>query len=102
MGDRRERTGYRGKFRHAGIDRQIGLVDPPQLFRSGMHVDQLLLRPWRLDQGIAAGGHLSQAGTDRQEKVCLPDPLRQRRVDADPHIADVIGVAVVEQVLTAE
>jgi hypothetical protein len=64
-------------------------------------VHQLLLRARRVQQRVAAGGHLAQAHTERDDQVgggCA----RQLRVDADAHVAGVVRVPVVEGVLEAE
>jgi len=67
-----------------------------------MHVDELLRRPRRRQQSVAAGGHLAQARADDQQQVGVLHPLRQFRIDPHGDVAGVIRVAVVEQILEAE
>ena len=67
-----------------------------------MHVDQRLLRHRRLEQCVAAGGHLAQPRADDQKHIGLLHALRELRVDADADIARVARAAIVEQVLATE
>ncbi len=57
--DRRELDCCRSKFRHAGIDQQIALINAAELLGAGVHVDELLLRAWDVDQRVIDGGPFS-------------------------------------------
>src|SRR4029077_6283876 len=89
-------------LRHSGIDQQLALVDPAELLGARVHVHELLLRPRRLDERISAGGHLPETRADHEEQIRAADALGELRVDADADVADVMAMAVVEQVLKAE
>jgi hypothetical protein len=67
-----------------------------------MDVDELLARRGRLEERVAAGGHLAQARAHDEQEVGHLHALRQHRVDADAHVAHVLLVVVVEEVLEAE
>ncbi len=89
-------------LRHAGIDQQLALVDPAELLVARVHVHELLLRPRRLDERVGAGRHLAQARADHEQQIRAAHALGELGVDADADVADVMAVAVVEQVLEAE
>ncbi len=65
-------------------------------------MDQRLLRPRRLEQGVAAGRHLAQPHADGEHQVGVANARRQLRIDADADIAGIQRMAVVEAVLEAE
>jgi hypothetical protein len=54
---------------HVGADRQVGVVDPAELVRVGVDVDQNLAGMIGRDQGVAVGGRLAQASADREDQV---------------------------------
>jgi hypothetical protein len=78
------------------------IVDAIEFFRAGVDVDQFLLRTRRLQQRVAAGGHLAQPRADRQHQVGLLDACRQLGVQSDADVAGIERVEVVEGVLEAE
>ena len=98
--------GHRGggpqELGRARADRQGRLVHPAELVRIGMDVHELLARAGRRHEGVAARRHLAQPRPDHQQEVGLPDPLGQPRIDAEPEVARVAGMGVVEAVLAAE
>ena len=100
--DRLQRRERRSDLRHAGVDQQLALVHAPQLLGAGVHVHEALRRPRRVEQRVAAGRHLAEARTDREHEIGVLDPLRELRVEADADVADVVRMAVVEDVLEAE
>ena len=53
-------------------------------------------------QGGAAGGHLTQAHTQRDDEIGLAHARRQLGVDADAHIARIQRVKIVKRVLKAK
>jgi len=61
-----------------------------------------LLRPRRLQQGIAAGRRLAQPGADRKNQVRIPDPLGQGRIHADADITHILRQPIVEMALGPE
>jgi hypothetical protein len=100
--DRRQRARRGGELRHAGVDRQRRLIDAAQLLGAGMDVDQRLLGNRHLEQRVAAGRHLAQAGADHQQDVGLLHARGQGRIGADADMAGIVPVRVVHQVLAAE
>ena len=84
------------------MQQQVGRIDAAELLGAGVDVDELLQRPRRLQQRVAAGRHLAQPRADRQDEIGVGDPLRELRIDADAHIAGVVRMPVVEQVLEAK
>ena len=81
---------------------KVRLIIPAQLARIGVNVDELLLRPWNIDERIPARGRFAQARAKNQEKVRILNFLGQLRIDADTHIASVTGALVVKVVLAPE
>ena len=67
--DRLERARRRGEFRHAGIDQQVGLIDAPELFGAGVHVDELLLRPRHVDQRVVDRRPFAEPRADDEQQV---------------------------------
>ena len=92
----------RAELREAGDDRQVGLVDAAELLDARMRVHEPLVRPGGLDQRVARGRGLAEAGAKREQEVGFAYALRERRVDRQPDVPDVAGRAVVEVVLAAE
>ena len=64
-------------------------------------MDELLFRPRNVDQRVIDGGPFSQAWADREQQVGIADAAFERRIESDRDIADVIRMAVVEQILAA-
>ena len=85
-----------GRSIHGRVDGQIGLIDTVQLFGAGVNVNQLLLGPGRLQQGVAGGGHLAQARADGDDHVAGLDARCQPRVDANTYVAGIQRVKVVK------
>ena len=58
------------------LTQQVGGVDAAELLGAGVHVDELLRRPRRHEQLVAAGRHLAEARADREHEVgvarCAP------------------------------
>ena len=99
---RRQRFERLRRAGHRRLQQQVGGIHATQLFGAGVDVNQLLLRPRRFDQRVAAGRHLAQARADREDQVGIDDALGELRIDADAHVAGVVRMAVVEQVLEAK
>src|SRR6185437_7590486 len=78
------------------------LIDAAQLLGIGMDVDEALLRRRNVDEGVAAGRHLAEPRADDDEKVGRLDALSELGIDADPDIAGIARVRVVEAILAAE
>ena len=57
------------ELREVGDDRQVGLVDAPQLTRVGMDVHERLAWPRHVEQRVAAGRDVAQPPADRNEQV---------------------------------
>ena len=83
-------------------DRERGLVDAAQLLGTGMDVDQRLRGHGRREQRIARRRHLAQPLADHEQHVGVANARGELRIDADPDVAGVERVPVVEQVLVAE
>ena len=83
-------------------DRQVRLIDSAKLARIGVDVDELLLRPRRFDQGVAAGRHLAQSRARHQQQIGVLDLLGELRVDAKPYVAHVAGAIVANVILPPE
>ena len=99
---RRHRGGGAQELGRARADREGRLVHAPVLAGVRMHVHDPLPRARRHHEPVAAGGHLAEPGADHQQEVGLPDPLGEVRIDAQPEVAGVAGVGVVEAILAAE
>jgi hypothetical protein len=78
------------------------MVDAAQFLRARHHVHELLARHGRVDERVAARGHLAQARADGEQHVRGAHALAQDRVHAHADVAHVVLVAVVEEVLEAE
>ena len=87
---------------HRRLQQQIGLVDTAEFLGAAMHVNQLLSWPRHLQQRVAAGGHLTQANTQRDDQIGFTHARSELGVDADAHVAGVLRMSVVEGVLEAE
>src|SRR3954466_11162760 len=92
----------RGKLHHPGIDGQLRCVDPAELLRAAVCVEEPLPRHRNLEQRIPAGGDLTETGAEDEGDVGVADPLRELRVDTDPDVPGVERMAVVEGILEAE
>ena len=80
-------------------DREIGLVDTTELARIRMGVDERLLRVRRLEERVAARGHLTESAADREHEIGVAQPPGDRLVHRDAENADVTRRAVVDEVL---
>jgi hypothetical protein len=96
-GSERPRGG--GEFGHACIDRQIGLIDAPQLLGTRKDMDQRLLRTRNLDQAVLAGGHLAQPRADDDQEIGAFHARGQLRIEADADIAGVAAMGIVKHIL---
>ncbi len=67
-----------------------------------MQMNELLRRFRRQQKAVAAGGHLAQPHTDRQDQIGFAHPSRQLRIDADADIAGIQGVVIVKRILEAK
>jgi hypothetical protein len=67
-----------------------------------MNVDQRLLRLRNVEQRIAACRRFAEARAECEQHVRILDALRERRIDAEAHIARIVRMLVVERVLKAE
>ena len=99
---RRHRGGGAQEFHRARADREDGLVHPAELAGIGVHVHDLLPRARRHDEPVATGRHLAEPGTDDQQQVGVAHPLGEPGIDAEPEVAGVAGMGVVEAILAAE
>ena len=70
-----------------------------QLLSPAMDMDQFLSGLGRLEQGIATGGHFTQARTQGNDEVTAFNATRQCRVDANAHVPGVQRVVVVKRIL---
>jgi hypothetical protein len=86
----------------ARIDRNVRPVDAAKLAGIRVHMDQLLARVGAFQQRVIGRRHLREAPTEEQNEVGLLDGLSQDRIDADPNIAGIAGVQVIEERLSAE
>ncbi len=93
---------HRGPGTDAGVDRQLGLVHPAQVRRIGMDMHQPLARPRRLEQRIAVGRDIAEPRAEGHDQICTAHAFGQPRIDAQAQMADVVRIAIVEHVLTAE
>ncbi len=87
---------------HAGIDRQISLVNAVEFFRAGVDVHQFLFWPWHVEQGVGAAGHLAQPRANSEDQITASDTRCQLGVDCYADIAGVERVVVVKRVLKAK
>ena len=87
--------------RSIGVDFQVGFINPPELRRIRVDMNQRLVRFGRLGNGVALRGHISQPGADCDDQVRLVQgPLEIGR-HVEGHVRGEIRVHVVEQVLMA-
>ena len=80
--------------------RHVGLVDAAELLRTRVDVHERLRRPRDVEERVARRRHLAEPrrrrrGARRRSRT----RCRERRVDADPDVADVARGVVVEHVL---
>src|SRR5690606_11227625 len=103
---RRLARGTRGKARqHVGRacgDCQIRPVPTAEFRWIGMDVNEALARCRHVDKRVSAGSDLAEPCAEYQQKISLLHPAGEGRVYADPDIARITGVAVVDVVLAAE
>ena len=57
---------------------------------------------WRLEERVAARGHLAEAAAEREHEIGVAQPSGDRLVHRDPENADVARRAVVDEVLAAK
>jgi hypothetical protein len=80
----RRREGHR-----RGVDGEMRGINPAELARIGMDVDQRLLRCRNIEECIGLARHLGQASADQQDEIGFLDAREQLRVHAETEIADV-------------
>ena len=83
-------------------DGEVRLVDPAQLLRVVVDVDEGLARPRHVEEREALARGLAQARADGEDEVGALDPLGEPGVGADADMAGVAGVVVAQEVLAAE
>src|SRR5690606_17384528 len=65
-------------------------------------MNEALARCRHVDKRVSAGSDLAEPCAEYQQKISLLHPAGEGRVYADPDIARITGVAVVDVVLAAE
>ncbi len=102
IGDRFKFGSCFGEGGHAGIDRNISMIDTAKFFRTGMNMDELLLWHRNIDQLIALRGHFTKACAYDQQKIRIFDAGCEFRADRCSHFTGIKRVGIVEHILTTE
>ena len=82
-----------------GVDGEDCSVDTAQLALVGMNVHHGRAS---VGQGVGLARDLGEAGADEDEQVRLVQRFTQPGVQADPDVARIMAVGVVEQLLATE
>ena len=90
------------EFGHVGADRQVRAIDPAQLVRIGMDVNQRLAGVFGRDQGVAVGRRLTQPRADGDHQIGLLDPIDQFGVRAIAQVSGPDRAGIRDRVLAAE
>ncbi|MGY3075625.1 hypothetical protein ACVWZZ_001996 [Bradyrhizobium sp. LM6.10] len=84
------------------LNRERRLIDAAKLFRTRMHVDQLLLRGRNIKQRVGRRRHFRHAAADEQNDIGAVDARLQARARADAEIAGIVRVIGVDERRSAE
>ena len=87
---------------YSGGDCEISAIHHPELLRPGVNVDKRLVRAGDVEQSVALRGSVTKALADRNQDVSAFHHFGEGGVDPQSQVADVVGMAVVEQILAAE
>ncbi len=77
-------------------------INAAELFRAGMHMDQLGLRARNVEQRVTLRRYLAHAPAKQNDEVGGLDPFQELWVRADADIAGVARVQGIEQMAAAE
>src|SRR4029077_15763538 len=83
-------------------DRQIGTIDAAEFLRARMDVDELDLRIWDAEQGVALRGQLAEPAAHQHDEIGRLDAREQLRVGTDAEIAGVARMGGVEEMRAPE
>ena len=85
-----------------GVDRQVRAIDPPELARVGVDVDERLVGVGALQKCVVGRRHFAHAAADKQDQIGFLDVGAQLRIDADADVAGIARVKLIAQRLPAE